>query len=61
MLVQCICLSLVLLEGPLINEVFVLPRIILVRTQGQASNYMHVWAEEQIEDGPTYGLMDGAC
>ena len=27
----------------------------------QASNYTHVWEEEQKKDGPTYGLMDGAC
>ena len=26
----------------------------------QAFNYMHVWEEEQKEDGPTCGLMDEA-
>ena len=25
----------------------------------QAPNYTHVWEEEQKEDGPTCGLMDG--
>ena len=27
----------------------------------QAPNYPHIWEEGQKEDGPIYGLMDGAC